>query len=97
MRKIGRDVGNAQRAAFESLARKSFGEPALEDESNVRIFMRVLRNEDTRRVPDFFQREPIGDTIRQGGAVKFHCHDQKESNTKPGALSHPETCAERLL
>jgi len=66
----GRKVGDAQGPAFESSGRKRFGEPPIQDKSDVSVLMRMPRDENTRRMLDLSQREPGNFATLQGGAVK---------------------------
>jgi hypothetical protein len=71
MRQTGRDVGNAQRPAFESLSRERFGEAAVQDETDVRVLMRMFRDENAGRMLDFLERESFHFAALQSSAVKF--------------------------
>lgn len=71
VRQTRRDVGHAQRPAFQGPPRKGFGEPAVQDETDVRVFVRMFRDENAGRMLDFLERESFHLATLQGSAVKF--------------------------
>jgi hypothetical protein len=71
VRKIGSDVRDAEGPALEGFACERFRETAAEDETDVRICVRMLRNKEAGRVANFSQSESIRLASVQRSAVKL--------------------------
>src|ERR1044071_6817307 len=83
VREIGSEVRDAKRPAFQCLPREGFRETTAEDEADMRVRVRMFRNKNARRVPDFFERESRYFASFQRGAVQLPLrHASREPNSR---------------